>query len=139
MQPLMRLIIWVLAVIFAASPVLLSVAFSPSHQNDLLDSASYATVSRDLVLLITAIIAIGMIDALEVVASMLGPRPAKRAILFLAMVFIIVFIPQLLACVTWSAPGLRMTLLDVQSIPTFAASSLMCAFGARVVAILGAE
>ena len=138
MQPLMRLIIWFLAVIFAASPVLISTAFSPSHQNDLFDPASYASVPRDLVFLIAAVIAIGMIDALEVVASMLGPRPAKRAVFF-AMVFIIVFIPQLLTCATWSSPILKMSLLDVQSIPTFAASSLICAFGARVIAILGAE
>ena len=135
----MRLIIWALAVIFAASPVLLSVAFSPSHQNDLFDLASYAGLPRDLVFLAAAVIAIGMIDALEVVASVLGNKPAKRMVVFFAMVFVIVFIPQLLAWATWSSPRLKMGLLDVQNIPIFVASSLVCAFGARVTSILGAN
>ncbi len=137
MQPTLRVLIWLLAVVFAASPVLLAVISSPSHQGDLFVGASYASYSRDVAFILVAVIAIGMIDALEVSATYFGPRPAKAWVGCLALVLVIVFIPLLMVLVTWASPGVHMTDRDLQDIGVLAGASLVCAFGARTVAILG--
>ena len=134
MQPTLRVLIWLLAVVFAASPVLLAVISSPSHQGDLFVGASYASYSRDVAFILVAVIAI---DALEVLATYFGPRPAKAWVGCLALVLVIVFIPLLMVLVTWASPGVHMTDRDLQDIGVLAGASLVCAFGARTVAILG--
>ncbi len=137
MQPTLRVLIWLLAVVFAASPVLLAVISSPSHQGDLFVGASYASYSRDVAFILVAVISIGMIDALEVLATYFGPRPAKAWVGCLALVLVIVFIPLLMVLVTWASPGVHMTDRDLHDIGVLAGASLVCAFGARTVAILG--
>ena len=72
MQPTLRVLIWLLAVVFAASPVLLAVISSPSHQGDLFVGASYASYSRDVAFILVSVISIGMIGALEVLATYFG-------------------------------------------------------------------
>ena len=130
--------IWILAILFAASPVLLSVARSPSHQNDIFEITSYAEYPRDVAFVVVAIIAIGMIDALEVLASLFGSKPAQTWLAFLAFVLVIAFIPLLSVFTTWAAPAGQMTGLDIGQMSTLGGASLVCAFGARITAMLGA-
>ena len=137
MQAALRVLIWLLAVVFAAGPVLLAIASSPSHQGDLFVGASYANYSRDVAFILVAVISIGMIDALEVLATYFGPRPAKAWVGSLALMLVIVFIPLLMVLITWASPGVHMTDRDIHDIGLFAGGSLVCAFGARTVAILG--
>ena len=137
MQPLLHVLIWLLAVIFAASPVFLAIASAPSHQGDLFVGASYVKYNRDVAFILVAVVAIGMLDALEVLATYFGSRPAKAWVGCLALVLVIVFVPLLMVLVSWASPSVNMTSRDLYDIGIYAGGSLVCAFGARVIAILG--
>ncbi len=138
MQPLLRLLIWLLALLFAASPVLLTIAKSPSHQSDVFTFSSYVEYPRDVAFIIVAIIAIGLVDALEVLASLFGGKPAQTWVAFLAFVLVLAFIPLLSVFTTWAAPGSHMTDVDIAQMSTLGGAALVCAFGARITAVFGA-
>ena len=137
MRTVLRILIWLLAVVFAASPVLLAIASSPSHQTDLFNGSSYSSYSRDVAFIIVAVIAIGMIDALETLATFFGSQPAKAWVGASALALVIVFVPLLMVFVSWASPNTQMTGRDLRDIGTLAGASLVCASGARVTAILG--
>ncbi len=137
MQPVLRLLIWLLAVLFAASPVLLAVARSPAHQNDLFASISYVGYARDVAFVIVAVIAIGSVDAFEVMASLFGDQPARTWVAFLAFVLVIAFIPLLTVFVTWAAPAAQMSAVDLGQMTVLGGAAVVCAFGARITAVFG--
>lgn len=137
MQPALRVLIWGLAVLFAASPVLLAIASTPSHQGDLFSAAAYTIYGRDVAFVIVAVIVIGMVDAFEVLATYFGRRPAKVWVGWAAFILILAFIPSLVVFISWASPSVHMTDRDLHDIAFPAAGSLVCAFGARVTAILG--
>lgn len=137
MQPFLRLLIWLLAVSFAASPVLLTIAKSPSHQGDIFAITSYATYARDIAFVVVAVIALGLVDAFEVLASLFGDRPAQTWVAFLAFVLVIAFIPLLAVFTTWASPGTQMSGVDLAQMSTLGGAALVCAFGARITAVFG--
>lgn len=98
------MVFWAAAVIFAAIPVALGIANTPEQLRQLFKPVSYLSSGRELIFLAIAVLAIGLIDALDSLLLVHRGRSLSSKIIFgstFALVLGIVI--QLVVYAYWSA------------------------------------
>jgi len=99
----LRIVFWVAAVFFAITPVFLGVVASPDHLNRLFSASHYVSFGRDLIFVAIAILAIGLIDALEVVLLTHHQRKRTNRLMFsVTVVVVLAIVLQLFMYASWS-------------------------------------
>lgn len=133
-MPTLRLGIWSAAIFFAAAPLLLGVANSPSSLGKLLEVSSYLNHGRDLMFVAIAILAVGLIDSLETLLIVRNMRRRMaRIALFCSFLLLIVIFLQMFVYVFWSASiGDGISLNDIASLLTLLEAALISAALARI-------
>jgi len=134
---LIRIAIWLFAVLFAAGPVIVSVAPTPAHIRDLISLSSYLGAARDLLFLSVAILALGLVDSLENIAAVREAGKDNTFQFFASISMMLVIVPQLVLYSIWSAPNAALTSVDAQQIPVYVGGSLVCALIARLALVVG--
>jgi hypothetical protein len=136
-----RLCHWDFAVFFAVSPVILGIADSPAHVLRLFDYDSYTEAGRDLIFAAIAVLAIGLIDAFEVVSASLlqgtskGRAPRLRAGFILILTLGIVI--QLLLYASWSHGAETEKFTDISTIIRLVVIATISALFARLTLVAG--
>lgn len=132
-----RIFLWLFAVVFAAFPLLLAVANSPSQISKIMDVSSYAGHERDILLVCVSVLAIGLVDVLDCIASYIAPGvDVSKAGLSVAVLLTVALVVQLLAYSFWTASNPHPS-LDLTILPSISLVTVLSAFSARLLLLLG--
>jgi hypothetical protein len=133
----LRLAVWVFAVFFAVSPVMLGIATAPQNAGRLLLAESYAASGRDLIAGAIAVLAIGLIDSLEAVLLLWNRRRLWYKIIFaFTFILLLAILVQLFFYAYWSGRiEVQIATADVWALITLVVLAATSALFARVMLI----
>jgi hypothetical protein len=134
----LRLSIWLVAILFAVSPVALGIASSPGNVPKLFEIDSYADVGRDLIFSAIAVLAVGLIDTFEVISTSVRQKKSTKldkARLFFSILLALGIIIQLVLYAHWSQNPKGLEIASV--LIRFFSAATICAFFARLTLISG--
>lgn len=135
---ILRLVIWLFAIVLAAGPLLVTVARSPSLVGNLLTLSAYSGAERDILFLSISVLAIGLVDVFACMASYSVPDANSGKVGFaMSILLAVAHITQLIVYSFWSAT-IKQSASDLRTLPYIFTIAVATSFSARLTLIFGA-